>query len=274
MPTDLSTSGSDFLILALLVIAATLAGLPLLARLVHAIAPVDEGGAVNWSWRELALVLLLAVVWPFPLMTFVTVLHPWSAELRVLVLSSLALGLPAVAACVIASRQGPGGIGALGIRAGFLLRAPLAGVLLYALTFPALGAVMLLWQAVLRSWGTAELEQDVIRYLADMPSDQRFAALLLGAYVQPLFEEILFRGFLQPVLVRWARPLGGIVLTSIVFASLHGLAAGVPVFALSCVLGYVMLKTRRLHAVWAIHALHNGLQFFFLYAAPDTFRPH
>jgi len=33
-----------------------------------------------------------------------------------------------------------------------------------------------------------------------------------------------------------------------------------PIFGIALVLGGVMLRTQRLLAVWAIHALHNGLQ--------------
>jgi len=30
-----------------------------------------------------------------------------------------------------------------------------------------------------------------------------------------------------------------------------------------------MYRTQRLHAVWAIHAVHNGLQFLMLYVYPE-----
>ena len=32
-----------------------------------------------------------------------------------------------------------------------------------------------------------------------------------------------------------------------------------PIFALSLVLGAVMLRTQRIFAAWAVHAAHNGL---------------
>ena len=76
----------------------------------------------------------------------------------------------------------------------------------------------------------------------------------------PLLEEVLFRGFLQPLLVQNFRDKGGIVLTSALFAVMHGTSAFLPIFGLSLILGAVMLRTQRLTAVWAIHALHNGLQ--------------
>ena len=48
------------------------------------------------------------------------------------------------------------------------------------------------------------------------------------------------------------------------------MAASVPIFGLSCLLGYVMLRSQRLLAAWAIHALHNGAQFLILYLLPET----
>jgi membrane protease YdiL (CAAX protease family) len=57
----------------------------------------------------------------------------------------------------------------------------------------------------------------------------------------------------------------GVAATSIVFASLHGTGAFLPIFALSLVLGGVMLRTQRIFASWSVHALHNGLMFLLIY---------
>ena len=80
-------------------------------------------------------------------------------------------------------------------------------------------------------------------------------AVLLG----PLLEEIVFRGFLQPLLVQNLHVTGGIAVTSFIFVLLHGTSSVLALFALSVVLGWVHLRTRRLIAVWSVHALHNAL---------------
>jgi len=89
---------------------------------------------------------------------------------------------------------------------------------------------------------------------------------VLGTLVVTFFEELIFRGFLQPFLVQNFRDVGGVVLTSLIFALLHGGVAFGPIFALSLLLGGVALRTRRLWASWAMHAAHNGLMLaLFLY---------
>jgi membrane protease YdiL (CAAX protease family) len=44
-----------------------------------------------------------------------------------------------------------------------------------------------------------------------------------------------------------------------VFAALHGTEGIVPIFALSLLLGAIMLRTQRLTAAWAVHAAYNAL---------------
>ena len=84
-------------------------------------------------------------------------------------------------------------------------------------------------------------------------------AAVIAVAVGPLLEELLFRGFLQPVLAQVAGARGGLVLSSALFASLHG-AAGLPMlFALSLFLGWLQLRTRNLAVPWSAHALHNGV---------------
>src|SRR5262249_54711405 len=91
----------------------------------------------------------------------------------------------------------------------------------------------------------------------------------IGALLMPLFEEALFRGMLQPVLVQYLRPAAGIVVTSILFGAMHGLDAFLPIFALSLLLGWIRHRTQRLSAAWAVHALHNAGQFVMLFSLPD-----
>ena len=250
-------------------VSITLLALPFLGRIVRKFVPGAETTHVNWGLREVSSVFMIVLA----TMLFVGNLVRGSEDVgALLIASSVSLGLPAALACVIAARRGPDGLAALGVRGGRLLQAPVVGVSLYLVLLLPLGSVQYVWVWILRSWGRTTFEQPLIDLLQSVPEGDRLLPILIGAGLQPLFEEVFFRGFLQPVCVRRLGALGGIALTSLVFAGLHGVEGLVPIFALSCLLGYVMMRTQRLHAVWAIHALHNGLQFLMLYAFPEILK--
>ena len=82
--------------------------------------------------------------------------------------------------------------------------------------------------------------------------------------------ELLFRGFLLPVLVRYLGTAWGIVGTSLLFGILHGVDFVVPITGLALLLGWVRLRTGRLAAAWTVHALHNGVTVVFLIFWPET----
>ena len=119
---------------------------------------------------------------------------------------------------------------------------------------------------MLRATGVEVPHDVLLDRLRELDPGDRSIAILLAVLVAPLLEEILFRAFLQPLLVQNLSDRLGIVVTSLVFAALHGTAALVPIFALSLLLGAIMLRTQRLFAVWAVHATHNALVFLLLYA--------
>ncbi|MFM7280644.1 MAG: lysostaphin resistance A-like protein, partial [Planctomycetia bacterium] len=102
--------------------------------------------------------------------------------------------------------------------------------------------------------------------------DRRLLAVFFGVLLIPFFEELLFRAFFQPLMVQNVRDRLGIVVTSLIFGLLHGTAACVPVFAVSLLLGGLMLRTQSLPAVWAVHALHNGLMFVVIFVFPEAAR--
>ena len=85
--------------------------------------------------------------------------------------------------------------------------------------------------------------------------------------VLPFFEELIFRGFLQPLLVQNLGDRGGVFLTSLVFALPHGDSAFLPIFGLALLLGSLKLRTQRLSAPFAVHALHNAIVFALLGSA-------
>ena len=81
---------------------------------------------------------------------------------------------------------------------------------------------LLLWMVsiVLESMlGVPNVETPFDKLLSDPLS--RFAIALFGVTLGPIIEELLFRGFLQPVLVDSFGVLPGILVTSVVFGAVH-----------------------------------------------------
>jgi uncharacterized protein len=82
-----------------------------------------------------------------------------------------------------------------------------------------------------------------------------FGVLALCA---PLWEEVMFRGFLLPSLGRYLPPWAAIVCTSFIFAGVHFSKEGfLPLVLLGVVFGAVYIKTRNLLPAVLLHSLWN-----------------
>lgn len=80
-----------------------------------------------------------------------------------------------------------------------------------------------------------------------------------AAIAAPVFEELLFRGFLMASLTRYLPPWGAIALSALIFASAHlNLSEVLPLFMLGTVLGYVYSRSRNLLASILMHGLWNS----------------
>ena len=241
---------------------------PVAAALVRRFFPRKADVAPGWGLAQIAQLLGLAVGL---LLAVEILLRPAEGEkaphsgLRDLGWTAAVLGACCVFAAVQAKRLDPEGVRALGFRREHNVRAGVAGVLAYGMLLPAILGVGLVWPWVLEILGAKFEPQDVLEKLTHLEPGERPLALLLGCLVMPFFEEILFRGYLQPVLARRMPGWYGVAVTSLVFASLHGKGAFLPIFALSLILGGVMLRTQRIVASWSVHALHNGLMFLLIY---------
>lgn len=75
----------------------------------------------------------------------------------------------------------------------------------------------------------------------------------------PLFEEMMFRGFLLPSLTRYLSVSGAIVASSLLFAIAHlSLSEVLPLTTLGIVLGVVYTRSRSLLAPMLLHSLWNS----------------
>lgn len=95
------------------------------------------------------------------------------------------------------------------------------------------------------------------------------AAFLLLVVIAPVFEELLFRGYLFGRIREKNGFWLSAILTSLTFAALHGqLNVGIDVFILSIFLCYLREK---FDAIWPgilVHAFKNGLAYMLLFLLP------
>ncbi len=155
------------------------------------------------------------------------------------------------------------------------------------------------WEAVLWHWpakGWAYLLGgvglavgiEVISSLLPIPKSlpiEHFFTTSTGAYLMglfgisaaPLVEELFFRGFLYPVLVRRLGMLAGIVLTAGLFALIHGSQLGYawgPVsllFIVGLVLTITRARTRSVAPGFLVHVGYNLMLFVLLFISTDRF---
>ena len=156
-----------------------------------------------------------------------------------------------------------GGVEALGLRARTPARVfggrSLSAIGRYLTVLPAfyLTTLLLVFAYTLlgQELPVQEVAVDIQEHL-----DKRFLLIVLFAVVlQPLFEEILFRGFLLELLGARFGMKAGVVISSVVFGVLHG-SAVVPITALAFALAWIKLRTGSLWSVFLVHAIHNGAQ--------------
>ena len=99
--------------------------------------------------------------------------------------------------------------------------------------------------------------QELLQGLRGWPST--LLMFLTVAGLAPLFEEILFRGFLLPILSRGGRMGWALLATALLFGAIHLQPAGLLTLAtLGWVLGLAMRQTGSLRTPVLLHACWNG----------------
>ena len=86
--------------------------------------------------------------------------------------------------------------------------------------------------------------------------------LFTTVVLAPVFEELVFRGVLLPVLVSKVGKISGVLLSALIFALAH-LSVGElpPLFVLGIGLGLMRLSSGRLFPCALMHSLWNGVTF-------------
>ncbi|PSF34249.1 CPBP family intramembrane metalloprotease domain-containing protein [Aphanothece hegewaldii CCALA 016] len=82
---------------------------------------------------------------------------------------------------------------------------------------------------------------------------------ITASLAAPLFEEIIFRGFLLPSLTRYFSVWGAIIVSSLIFALAHlNLSEVLPLATLGIVLGFVYTRSKNLLSSMLLHSLWNS----------------
>ncbi len=244
---------------------------PLARGLARRLYPEPPQARPPWSLVHVGLILLVTLTCIGLAVSLVKTLTGGPAgELSFpaeLLAGALGTGSGALLAVLIARRMGAQKV--LGLGRGGDARAACTGAALYLLCAPLIYGVTFLWPWVMEQFGRTVADQDVALGFLDLEGAPLAVAVVLGVLVIPLIEELLFRGFLLPVLVRYLGTAAGLVGTSLLFGILHGVDYLVPIACLALLLGWVQLRTGRLAAACAVHVLHNGVQVALLVLLPD-----
>jgi hypothetical protein len=143
--------------------------------------------------------------------------------------------------------------------------------LLWGLAFLALAVLLVLTVALVSGWVTQPDQnpqrdlQELLRGLSGWGPN--LVMFLTVAALAPFFEELLFRGFLLPVLARRQPFAVALIVSALLFGAIHLQPAGLPVLStLGLVLGLAMRHTGSLRTPILVHACWNGGLFLLIRA--------
>jgi len=245
---------------------------PLATMLARRLFPGRNVFFARWGFSHAALVFLfLAAAMLAAPFVFAALEIRDPSDVQKLAVQSV-LCLPCAALIFgLARAMDPDGVRALGFRSSHWARALAVGVLAYLVAAPTLLGVEICWRWLLETLDASYVEQGLVTTARGLHGGQLALFAVLGTLVAPFFEELIFRAFLQPLLVQNLGDRWGVVVAALLFEAAHfNLAAFLPIFVLGMVLGATMLRTQRFIAPWAIHALHNAVALWILTAAPSA----
>lgn len=188
--------------------------------------------------------------------------------------------LPAVATARLISREP---FKYLGFREGFNARQLLLTVSIIIICLPLVGALGELnqiiplpksLQTVFQKWEDNYNTQ--VEALSAMRSPGEFIfSLIVMALFPAVFEETIFRGGLQQILISWfKKPMLAIVITSIIFSAVHISYFGfLPRFALGIVLGLIFYYSKSLWLSMTAHFINNAFALSYMYYLYSNGKP-
>ena len=103
--------------------------------------------------------------------------------------------------------------------------------------------------------------QEIVQTLMTNDDISLKIAIALSAIIfAPLIEEVIFRGYLYPVIKRFSHPIFSCVITSLLFADIHSNLEGlIPLFLLAIVLTIFYEISKSIWVPILMHACFNGV---------------
>ncbi len=86
----------------------------------------------------------------------------------------------------------------------------------------------------------------------------------------PIEEELLYRVIFQGTLQRHLSPLASILISSVIFSSVHGFPDAIGLFPLALILGYLYWRTGSYLTVVTTHAVFNGVTVLLTLLSPEV----
>jgi membrane protease YdiL (CAAX protease family) len=137
-----------------------------------------------------------------------------------------------------------------------LLIAPLSVVSMWAVFAGLHGAG---YMDLMDKLGVDKVQDTVTIFQTEKDVTVLILMSLAAAFVAPICEEIVFRGYLYPVAKKFAGPWIAALCTALIFSAAHGsLAALLPLFVFGLVLVALYEYTGSIWAPMAVHFLFNG----------------
>lgn len=142
------------------------------------------------------------------------------------------------------------------------LRAPEGGWRAYALALLIVAAATAMWFAVFLTWIPETVVQDILPYKELMERERSWLMPPILCILAPVAEELLFRGFLFPALMKSRLGVAGAaIVVSAAWTSLHvdrtSLALA-QLFSAGLLLSWMLVRTGSLRVPILCHALFNA----------------
>lgn len=154
-----------------------------------------------------------------------------------------------------------------GVDQSIRLNPPRFDMMIYAIAAAVIGVplsncVSIWWMLIVEGLG-GRLYSSSVPIPTDM--DSLISTILLVGVIPGICEELMFRGGLMGA---WERrgTKKAVLITSVLFALLHGTILGLPVqLLMGLVLGFVLIVSDSLYVSMAYHTVHNSLTIFISY---------
>jgi membrane protease YdiL (CAAX protease family) len=110
----------------------------------------------------------------------------------------------------------------------------------------------------------------LIRLIKDSGDITLWAHVIFAAVIiAPILEELMYRVILQGWLRTFLSPVPAILVTALIFSSMHGFPAVIALFPLAIILGYIYEVRHSYFACVTTHMLFNGVNLLMILISPD-----